>query len=140
MRRDLVQGKTVTLDNGQTIEPDAVLGPEKEGTKLIHIGDTGRTSDLLEVCQDADTLVIESTYISENAEMARDFAHLTAAQAAHLAKDAGVGTLILTHISRRYRERDIREEARSIFPNTFIARDFDTFQSKRGETNKIQPE
>jgi len=137
VRRDLVQGQTVTLDDGSTIEPDAVLGPEKEGTKLVHIGDTGSTSNLLEVCQGVDTLVIESTYISEDAEMARDFAHLTAAQAAHLAKDAGVGTLLLTHISRRYRERDIHEEARSIFPNTHIARDFDTYQSKRGETNKI---
>jgi ribonuclease Z len=138
VRRDLVQGQTVTLDDGRTIEPDAVLGPEKEGTKLVHIGDTGNTSNLLEVCQGVDTLVIESTYISEDVEMARNFAHLTAAQAAHLAKDAGVGTLLLTHISRRYRERDIREEARSIFPNTFIARDFDTYQSKRGETTKIQ--
>ena len=137
VRRDLVQGKTVTLDNGQTVEPDDVLGPEKQGTKLVHIGDTGRTSNLLEICQDADTLVIESTYVSEDAEMAKDFAHLTAAQAANLAKDAGVGKLILTHISRRYRERDIREEAQGIFPNTVIARDFDTFQSKPGSTIKI---
>ena len=137
-RRDLVQGKTITLADGRVIQPEEVLGDEQEGTSLVHIGDTGRTNNLLEVCEGVDTLVIEATYIEEEAEMAKDFAHLTAAKAAQLAKDANVGTLILTHISRRYRERDVRAEARSIFPNTFIARDFDVFQSKRGETTKIQ--
>ncbi len=138
VRRDLVQGQTVTLDDGRKIEPDDVLGPEQEGTKLVHIGDTGNTKNLLEACRDVDALVIEATYMKEEEEMAKDFAHLTASQAAHLAKDAGVGTLILTHISRRYRERDVREEAQSIFPNTFIARDFDAYQIKRGETTKVQ--
>ena len=65
------------------------------------------------------------------AEMASQFAHLTAAQAATLAKEAGVGQLILTHISRRYREKDIIREARSVFKNTHLARDFDTLQIKR---------
>jgi ribonuclease Z len=64
--------------------------------------------------------------------MARDFAHLTAAQAAQLAEKAGVKQLILTHISRRYRERDVLAEAQSVFPNTVVARDFDLFQIKRG--------
>jgi ribonuclease Z len=137
-RRDLVQGKPITLKDGRTIEPDTVLGPEQEGTKLVHIGDTGKTENLLEVCRDVDALVIEATYIDENADMAQDFAHLTASQAAQLAKDAGVGTLILNHISRRYRERDVLDEARKTFPNTFIARDFDAYQIKRGETLKIK--
>ncbi len=64
--------------------------------------------------------------------MAQQFAHLTAAQAAALAKEAGVGHLILTHLSRRYRERDVYQEAQEIFPNTIVARDFDVFQIKRG--------
>ena len=55
------------------------------------------------------------------------FGHLTAAKAAYLAREAGVKTLILTHLSRRYRERDIRSEARSIFPNTYVARDLGPF-------------
>ena len=42
------------------------------------VGDTGRTDDILEFCRDADALVIESTYIEEEAEMARQFSHLTA--------------------------------------------------------------
>ena len=69
--------------------------------------------------------------------MAREFAHMTANQAAQLAVDAGVKNLILTHISRRYRERDVLAEARSVFPQAIIARDFDAFQIKRGSFAKI---
>jgi ribonuclease Z len=137
-RRDLVNGKAITLPDGRTIQPEEVLGPEKAGTRLVHIGDTGRTDNLLEYCQDADTLVIESTYLREEEEMAKQFAHLTAAQAALLAKEAGVKHLILTHLSRRYREKDIYQEACEFFPNTFVARDFDLFQIKKGECLKIE--
>jgi ribonuclease Z len=131
-RRDLVNGQTVTLPDGRLITPNEVLGEERPGTRLVHVGDTGRTDDLLEVCREADALVIEATYLNEETNMARDFAHLTAAQAAQLAEKAGVKQLILTHISRRYRERDVLAEAQSVFPNTVVARDFDLFQIKRG--------
>ena len=67
------------------------------------------------------------------ADLAHRFAHLTAAQAARLAKEANVRQLFLTHISRRYRERDVLEEATAIFPNTRVVRDFDQFQIKRSE-------
>jgi ribonuclease Z len=130
-RRELVTGKSVTLADGRTIQPEEVLGEWKSGTKLVVIGDTGRTDNLLEHCRDADTLVIESTYLNEDAEMAEQFAHLTARQAAELAKEAGVKKLILTHLSRRYRERDVLAEAQAIFPESVVARDFDKFQIKR---------
>jgi ribonuclease Z len=139
-RRDLVNGSPITLEDGRTVHPDEVLGPEQAGTRLVHVGDTGRTDNILEYCQGADTLVIEATYLNEEDDMARQFAHLTATQAAILAKEAGVGKLILTHLSRRYRERDIYQEAQEIFPETVIARDFDVFQVRRGETKKVEPE
>jgi len=129
-RRDLVEGKAITLADGQTIKPDDVLGDWQSGTKLVVIGDTGRTDNLIEHCRDADALVIESTYLNQEAEMAKDFAHLTAQNAAELAKEAGVKKLILTHLSRRYRERDVVAEAQSIFPEAVVARDFDKFQIK----------
>jgi ribonuclease Z len=132
-RRDLVAGQEITLADGRCVRPDDVLGPLQEGVKLVMVGDTGRTDDLLEVCRDADALVIESTYIDEEAEMARQFSHLTARQGAELAVEAGVKKLILTHISRRYREKDVLKEAQAIFPNTSVARDFDSFQIKREE-------
>jgi ribonuclease Z len=70
--------------------------------------------------------------------MAEQFAHLTARQAAELAASSGVKHLILTHISRRYRERDVLGEAQEIFPNTVVARDFDAFQVRRGECVKVE--
>jgi ribonuclease Z len=140
VRRDLVGGQAITLADGRTIYPEEVLGPEKSGIRLVHVGDTGLTHNILEYCQGADTLVIESTYLEEEAEMARQFAHLTAGQAASLAKEAGVGQLILTHLSRRYRERDVYEEAQRIFPQTFVARDFDVYQVRKGACVKVDPE
>jgi len=137
-RRDLVNGLPITLPDGRTIHPEEVLGPEKSGTRLVHVGDTGRTDNLLEYCQGADTLVIESTYLRKEEDMAQQFAHLTAAQAASLAKEAGISNLILTHLSRRYREREIYQEAQEIFPNTIVARDFDVFQIKKGECVKVE--
>jgi ribonuclease Z len=137
-RRDLVAGKPVTLPDGRTIQPDEVLGPARPGTRLVHVGDVGRTDELEQVCLGADTLVIEATYLDEEKTMAEQFAHLTAKQAAELAHRAGVGQLILTHLSRRYRERDVLAEAQAIFPNSLVARDFDTFQVRRGECVKIE--
>jgi ribonuclease Z len=132
-RRDLVAGQEIVLPDGRRVQPDDVLGPLQKGVKLVMVGDAGRTDNLLEVCRDADALVIESTYIEEEAEMARAFSHLTARQGAELALKAGVKKLILTHISRRYREKDVLKEAQEIFPNTSVARDFDSFQIKREE-------
>jgi ribonuclease Z len=79
----------------------------------------------------ADTLVIEATYLEEEADMARQFAHLTAKRAAELAVASGVKQLLLTHISRRYREKDVQAEAQAVFPNSVVVRDFDTFTSRR---------
>jgi ribonuclease Z len=132
-----VNGDAVTLPDGRRIEPDQVLGSERPGTRLVHVGDTGDIDSLREVCQGIDTLVIEATYLDEEADMARRFAHLTARQAATLALESGVNHLILTHISRRYRERDVIAQAREVFLNTTVARDFDVFQVKRGDMQKI---
>ncbi len=132
-RRDLVQGKSITLENGQEITPEDVLGDELKGTSLAITGDTGRTDNLREICQGLDTLIIEATYTHDDVKMARKFGHLTARQGAELAKQAGVKQLLLTHLSRRYREKDILRDARAIFPNTFVARDFDVYQTKREE-------
>lgn len=126
-RARLVRGEAVVLSDGRTIQPDEVLGPDLPGARYVHIGDVARTDNLLEYAQDAHALIIEATYLEDEAEMARHHAHLTATQAAKLARDARVQTLILTHLSRRNRERDVLAEAQAIFPNTFVARDFDRY-------------
>jgi len=137
-RSRLVQGESVTLANGRIVHPEEVLGEAEPGTKYVHIGDVGRTDNLVEVCAGADTLVIESTYTEEEGDMARQFGHLTAARAAHLAKEANVKTLILTHLSRRYHERDVRREARAIFRNTYVARDLDHFRITRDGAERLK--
>lgn len=136
-RGELVKGQAVTLPDGRVIDPEMVLGEEQSGTKLVHVGDSGRTDNLLEIVRGADTLVIEATYLEEEKDLAAQFGHLTAKKAGELAREAGVGTLILTHISRRYRTAQVLEEARSVFPNVYVARDFDRFQIKRGECVKL---
>ena len=98
---------------------------------MVFVGDTGRTDDLLEVAQNADALVIESTYLDVEADMAQRFGHITATQAARLALEANVHHLYLTHISRRYRDEDVQKEAEAIFPNTTVARDFDRIKVVR---------
>lgn len=127
-RRDLVNGKQVVLPDGRTVAPDQVLGEARKGTSLVVIGDTGKPDKLIPFVQDADALVIESTYVESEKDLAKRFDHLTAAQAAQLAQKANISELYLTHLSRRYRERDVREEAQTIFPSVHVARDFDHFQ------------
>lgn len=132
-RGKLVRGEAVTLADGRHITPDMVLGDAVAGAKLAYIGDTARTDNLLEAVRGADVLVIEATFLEAEAAQARRFGHITARQAAELAAAAGVGTLVLNHVSRRYRERDIVNEARHYFADSYIARDFDHFRLKRGQ-------
>jgi ribonuclease Z len=133
IRRLLVQGEPVTLDDSRVVRPDDVLGPATPGAKLVFVGDVGRTEDLVAVAAGATALVIEATYLEEEADMARKFGHLTAARAARLAREAGVGTLILNHLSRRYSARQVLAEARPIFENTLVASDFDRLRIVKQE-------
>ena len=132
-RKDLVAGKVITLADGRVIHPDQVLGPEVPGTRLAVVGDVGKPEKVIEQVRGVDGLVTEATYLNEERDMAATFGQSTAEQAAMLAKTAGAGQLILTHISRRYRDDDVLEEARAVFPKTWLARDFDTYHIKRAE-------
>lgn len=130
-RARLVQGNSIVLSDGRTIQPSDVLGPSRPGSKFVFVGDVAGTDDLVGAVQDADALVIEATYTSLESDVAREFGHLTARQAAEMAVAANVQHLILNHISRRYTEREILDEAIPIFPNTTVARDLDHYQIRR---------
>ncbi|TKJ30392.1 MAG: ribonuclease Z [Chloroflexi bacterium B3_Chlor] len=130
-RRRLVRGEAVALADGTVVHPDQVLGDPRPGARLVYVGDAGRVDDLISYAQGADGLVIEATYLSAEGELAEQFGHLTVAQAVTLAREAGVRTLYLNHISRRYAAREVLEEAQTIFPNTVVVRDFDRFQITR---------
>ena len=139
-RGRLVRGEAITLVDGTVVHPEDVLGPEQPGARLAFVGDAATTRGLQSIVQGVDALVIEATYIHSEAALAREYGHLTARRSAELARDAGVHALILTHLSRRYAERDVFAEARAAFPNTFVARDFDHFEiSKGGDVKLVRP-
>lgn len=125
VRKELAEGRPVILADGRSIDPAEVLGPEKVGTKIVIVGDAQTTDGLAEHVRDADLLVIEATFLARDAAIARDYGHLTAAEAATLAATGNVGQLVLTHISGRYPDEDILAEATRTFSNSRIASDFD---------------
>ncbi len=135
-RSRLVEGESITLSDGRVINPDDVLGPPERRAWLAYVGDTGETANLAEHVHGADLLVIEATYLERDADLAEQFGHLTAAQAARLARETDVHRLVLTHISRRYHASDVLEEAQAIMPNTVVARDLDRFRVMRGDVER----
>jgi ribonuclease Z len=117
------------LQRGETVDgvkPEQVMGPTREGRKVVLSGDTAPCEALTVAAHQADVLVHEATFLDEEAERARQTQHSTARQAAELARDAEVRLLALTHVSSRYAGGELRDEARAIFPATEAARDFDT--------------
>jgi ribonuclease Z len=119
------------LQRGETVSgvnPDAVMGPPREGRKIVLSGDTAPCEALAIAAHQADLLVHEATFAEEEADRARETSHSTAGQAAAIARDAEVRLLALTHFSTRYAGGELLEEARAVFPQTEAPRDFDTIE------------
>jgi len=135
-RGALQHGEPVTLPDGRVVTPDAVLGAPRPGRKLTITGDTGPWPGLAESVHGADLLVTEATFMEEEQERARETSHSTALDAAQLARDGQVGLLALTHLSNRYFGPEVLREARTIFPETVVPKDFDIidvrFQERGG--------
>lgn len=132
------------LQAGEAVDgvtPDQVVGPARPGRKIVLSGDTAPCDALRVAAHAADLLVHESTFADEEVERAAQTAHATATQAATIARDAEVGMLALTHLSTRYGGREIRDEARAVFPNTVVPRDFDAIElpfPERGEPHLVR--
>lgn len=110
------------------VRPEQVIGEDRPGRKLVISGDTGPSDELIEIAYQADLLVHEATFTSAEADRARQTQHSTAAQAAKAAAEAEVRLLALVHLSTRYGGREVRDEARAIFPDTVVPRDFDAIE------------
>jgi ribonuclease Z len=121
----LQRGETVTAANGEEVRPEQVLGAPRRGRKLVLSGDTAPSDMTLAVAHGADLLVHEATFSVEEADRAHETGHTTARAAALLAEEAEVEMLALTHLSPRHPAGALRAEAREIFPNTIVPRDFD---------------
>lgn len=132
------------LERGETVNgvtPEQVIGPDRPGRKLVLSGDTAPCDSLRVAAHQADVLVHEATFASEEAERAAQTRHSTARQAAEVARDAEVRLLALTHLSSRYGGGEIRDEARATFERTVVPRDFDTIEvpyAEKGEPELIR--
>ena len=110
-----VEGRVVLLEE---------MGHPRPGQSMALVMDTRACDAALQLVRGVDLLVCESTYLHQDQEMARSHGHMTAVEAAELARDAGAGQLVLTHFSRRYPSTEpFLKEARQIFPNTVVAED-----------------
>lgn len=120
----LHKGESVMIE-GQTITPDMVTGPVRHGRKIVYSGDTSPNPELIEISRGADLMIHEATFLDELAERAEEDGHTTVLQAAQLAKNAGVKTLVLTHFSSRYPDPSVvLAEAKTVFDNVVVAEDF----------------
>lgn len=122
----LQDGSPVRLDDGRTVHPREVLGERRRGRKFCFATDTVAAPGLAEFARGSDLFVCEGMFDSELAETAAEKRHLTAAQAARIAREAGVRRLGLIHYSPRYADRELKRllgEAKEIFPETFLCRD-----------------
>ncbi len=100
---------------------------QPRGRKIVYVSDTMMFDGLIEACDHADLIVCESTAQARYAKLVRSFKHMTATQAAQLARRSKARRLVLTHISHLARASAIEREAREIFPNTVVAEDFSVF-------------
>ena len=134
------------LQRGETVggvRPEQVVGEDRPGRRIIYSGDTAPCQAVEVLADGADVLIHEATFLSDDRDRARETGHSTAAQAAEIARDAGVRLLALTHLSTRYFPREIRDEARAVFPATVVPRDFDAIDvpfPERGEPVLVRPD
>ncbi len=127
----LQHGETITLKDGCKITPDMVLGPPRKGRKIVISGDTIPVDEMISFAKDADMLIHEATFDSSLEDVAGEYGHTTASQAANIAKKAGVDKLYLTHISPRYLDyRILENEARQVFKKSFVPKDFQEIEIK----------
>ncbi|OTO77144.1 MULTISPECIES: ribonuclease Z [unclassified Enterococcus] len=122
------RGEKVTMLDGTTIDGRDFVGEEKKGRVVTIFGDTRFMTRSSEFAKNSDVIVHESTFNKNESKLARAYFHSTTQQAATIAKEAHAKKLLLTHISARYlakEAKELEEEARGIFPNTQIAKDFD---------------
>jgi ribonuclease Z len=140
-RGALQRGESVTLDDGNVVTPDAVLGRPRPGRRIVIPGDTAPVETVRVLSEGADVLIHEATFLEDERERAADTLHSTALQAAEAARDAGVRLLALTHVSPRYFGPELAREAHAVFPATVVPKDFDVIEvpfAERGEPELVR--
>lgn len=115
------QGSLVVNDQKVCLDDVSKI---RKGDALAVVIDTRKCQNAIDIARNAKVLICESTYLEEHRDLAHAHFHLTAKQAAEIAREAQAKKLILTHFSARYQNlRDFEIEAKAIFPNTYVAKD-----------------
>ncbi|MEK3865534.1 ribonuclease Z [Paenibacillus sp. FSL H7-0716] len=131
----LKKGEDIVTDEGVRICAADVVREPKRGRIVTILGDTRPCSGALELSLNAELIVHEATFAHDLADMAYQYHHSTARQAAELAKEAKAGQLLLTHFSSRYSSHEelipLLEEAELIFPETLLAEEFNAYPVPR---------
>jgi ribonuclease Z len=122
---EIHRGRAVTLADGRVVEPAALVGPPRPGRRIVVTGDTRPCPATVEASRGADLLVHEATFGDEEAVRAVETGHSTAREAAMVAAEAGVRSLVLMHFSARYSRdaTDLGREAREVFERTVVGKD-----------------
>ena len=120
----LQKGQTIEAD-GITYTPEMVLGPARKGIRLTYTTDTRPTESILRNAKESDLFICEGMYGEEGKEKkAREYKHMTFYEAAHLAKDADVKQMWLTHYSPSLvRAEEFMGKVKSIFPRAKAGKD-----------------
>jgi ribonuclease Z len=122
----LQRGEAVTLPDGRSVLPEAVLGPPRPGLKLAYCTDTRPCAGTIDLSRNVDLLIHEGTFAADLGPEAHMKGHSTVAQAAEIALQAGARRLALTHISPRYVDvAPLRDQARAIFPESQVMSDLE---------------
>ena len=123
---EIEKNKVITINN-ELIRLEDVSWIRK-GDIFSVVLDTKPCQSAIHLARGAKILLAESTYLEEHRDLAASHQHMTAMQAAEIAKEAGVKQLILTHFSARYQDLELfKKEAATIFPNVEVADDFKYF-------------
>ena len=122
----LQKGESVTASDGKTVTPDQVLGPSRSGRKFSYVTDTLYKPSIANEVKGSDLLICEGMFEEALIDQAREKKHMTAKQAATIARDAGVKRMAMIHYSPRYTDRELAvllDEARTIFPRAELTKD-----------------
>lgn len=129
LRGQLVAGEDIVLADGRKFMSKDFVGPPRPGRSFVHCLDTQPCASAVELSRDATLLLYEATFCQEGGERAHEWGHSTARDGAQVAQEAGVGELILTHISQRYGDnKKILAEAQEVFPRVQVAEDLEVFE------------
>ena len=122
----LQHGESVMTDDGKLVRPEEVMGKNRSGRKVSYVTDTMYLPSIADEVRGSDLLFCEGMFTEDYADQAAEKKHMTAKQAARIAKDANVGKMALIHYSPRYSDYELNgilSEAKEIFPETVLSRD-----------------